>query len=66
MASPDDIDDWYERVKIDIGTSQLTPKGSYYQSQTPYLKDKIHPAEAGAALLSFYLEDWMKTVLMCQ
>lgn len=58
--------DWFEQTKRRIGTSQnkYTENKGYWQFQSPYFLDGIHMSEKGSLLMSFYYENWMKTVLM--
>ena len=58
--------DWYDRTKRQIGTDHAWYKDtvSAYVFQTQYMKDSQHTTENGNLLLSFFYENWMKTVLV--
>ena len=57
---------WYEITKKEIGTSQMYYNSNYgtWNLQSPYFWDSIHMSEKGNLLMSFFYENWMKTVLM--
>jgi len=59
--------DWFEQTKRRIGTSQnrYSDSNGQWYFQSPYFRDTIHMTEQGNLLMSFYYEQWMKTVLMC-
>ena len=62
----DEALDWYERTKRDIGTSQWQYNSNYGQwnIQSTYFWDTHHFSTKGNIIMSFFYENWMKTVLM--
>ena len=58
--------DWFEQTKRRIGTSQNTYSSRYgrWEFQSLYFIDGGHMTEKGNLLMSFFYENWMKTVLM--
>lgn len=58
--------DWYDRTKRQIGTDHAWYKttAQAWLFQTQYMKDTQHMTENGNMLLSFFVEQWMKTTLM--
>ena len=57
---------WYDSMKRQMGTDHVrydTNNGRYI-FPTTYFYDSIHPSPQGHLLLSFFYEQWMKTVLM--
>ena len=57
---------WYDRMKLEMGTGQFEKKKTYWISQAQYLYDNLHGSERGNKFLSYWYEQWMKTVLMAQ
>lgn len=56
---------WYDRTKRLIGTENSTYSNGRWIFQSQYITDTWHTSEKGNILLSFFYEQWMKTVLMC-
>jgi hypothetical protein len=57
---------WYDRTKREIGTDngRYIEKSKTYAFQTQYMNDGWHTSEIGNMMLSFFYENWMKTVLV--
>ena len=58
--------DWYDRTKLEIGTANARYKSGVpgWVFQSKYLADTQHTTPEGNLVLSFFYENWMKTVLM--
>ncbi len=62
----DSVLDWYDRTKREIGTDHSWYKSTSngWMFQTQYMRDWQHMTKEGNLLMSFFYENWMKTVLM--
>ena len=70
-VTPDGVDEsvmsWYDKMSREMGSDH-----SWYKSadnawifQTRWMNDNQHTSPNGNMLLSFFYEEWMKTVLIC-
>ena len=66
-ANLSDVDlSWYDRTKQEMGTLQAwqDQKSNTWWTNAQYIYDNVHTTEKGSLLLSYFYEQWMKTVLM--
>ena len=54
---------WYDQMKQEMGTAQLEEDGGNLVSQSQYLRDLERMTQKGSMYLSFWVEDWLKTVM---